>query len=67
MAADPKNKTLPMPGNAVADPDFYAETPTASRGTPKEDGNLGFDSEFGGNEAKPLTGGGPFKNLTDGK
>jgi len=62
MAADPKSKTLPMPGNAIADPDFYADEPTASRGVPRDNGNLGF-----GEAAKPQTGGGPFKNLTDGK
>lgn len=62
MAAEPKAKTLPMPGNAIADPDFYANEPTASRGTPRDNGNLGFPEN-----PKPQTGGGPFKNLTDGK
>lgn len=63
--ADPKSKTLPMPGNAVADPDFFADSPTASRGTPRDDGNL----LIGGapTPPKPVSGGSPFKNLTDGK
>jgi hypothetical protein len=63
--ADPKSKTLPLPGNAIADPDFYADQPTASRGTPRDDGNLVIDGTP--SPPKPLTSGGPFKNLTDGK
>jgi len=62
MAADPKSKTLPMPGNAIADPDFFADNPTASRGTPRDNGNLGF-----GDLQNPKPSDGPFKNLTDGK
>lgn len=63
MPADPKSKTLSMPDLGVADPDFYADNPTASRGTSRDNGNIGWDDLAPG---KPLTHN-PFKNLKGGR
>lgn len=63
MPADPKSKTLSMPDLGVADPDFYSDSPTASRGPSRDNGNIGWDDQ----PQKPLTGSSPFKNLKGGR
>lgn len=66
MAADPKMKVFPLPGNSLGDPDFFSEGPAPVPDESKN-GNIGFDDAYGGKPSKSLTGPLPWKNLRTGR
>ena len=64
--AKSKYNLIPLPGNSSGVQNFNEEQKW-EQPDDSNNGNIGFDDNYGGKPAKPLTGPGPFANLKAGR
>jgi len=64
--AKPKSTILPLPGNSSGDQNFNSEQVWQEPDPPEANGNIGFDENYGLNEAKAVSQS-PFANLKGGR